>query len=225
VVHPFLFIPRYFGQSFNSDMGPHVTYVWVVALFLIGMAFMVNRRLSIVPGRSQSLIELIFGAIGGLAEQIMGEHARRFFPLIFTLTLFIFCCNVAGLIPGFESATNNLNTTAACALVVFFYYQYVGIRAHGFAYIKHFLGPVWWLAWLMLPIEIISHLARPLSLTMRLFGNIYGEDLAIIVLFSLVPFLVPLPMIVLAIFTSAIQTFVFVLLTMIYLSGSVEEAH
>jgi F-type H+-transporting ATPase subunit a len=225
VVHPWKWTTFILETLGIPDPGSHITYSWVVMLFLIGLAFMMSKRISIVPGRIQTLLESIFSAINDLAETIIGPEARRFFPLIGTLTMFIFFCNILGLLPSFDSPTNNLNTTVACALVVFFFYNYVGIRAHGISYIKHFMGPVWWLAPLMFPIEIISHLARPLSLSMRLFGNIFGEDLALIVLFGLVPFLVPLPLMVLAVFTSALQTFVFIILTIIYLSGAVEEAH
>ncbi len=134
--------------------------------------------------------------------------------------------NFLGLIPGFLAPTSNLNSTAAPALVVFAVYQYIGIRKHGAGYIKHFfLGPVSWLAPLMLIIELIGHFARPLSLSMRLFGNIFGEDLVIIILFMLVPFLVPLPMFFLGLFTSALQAYVFMMLSMIYISGALEEAH
>ncbi len=209
-----------------GGFGPHVSYTWVVMVFLISVAFMLNKKMSVVPGRVQSLFEIIFGALLGLATQIMGEkHARQYFPMIAALALFIFFCNVAGLIPGFDSPTNNWNTTAACAIVVFIYYQYIGIKAHGFSYVKHFMGPVLFLAPLIFVIEVISHFARPLSLSMRLFGNIFGEDTALIVLFGLVPALVPLPMMVMAVFTSALQAFVFVILTIIYISGSLEEAH
>jgi F-type H+-transporting ATPase subunit a len=157
----------------------------------------------------------------------MGEKGRVFFPILATLGLFIFLSNALGLIPGFYSPTASINTTLACALIVFVMTHIIGIKTHGFKYIKQFLGPIWWLAPLMFPIEIISHLSRVLSLTLRLFGNIFGEDLVLGILLLLAgKFLAPaVVMMFLALFTSFIQAFVFVLLSMIYFSTALEEAH
>jgi F-type H+-transporting ATPase subunit a len=155
----------------------------------------------------------------------MGHGGRKFFPLIATLGLYILTSNLLGLIPGFESPTANLNTTVSMAIVVFVMTHAVGVKVHGFKYFKQFMGPVWWLTPLMLPIEIISHLSRPLSLSVRLFGNIMGEDIVLAVVLLLVPFLIPLPVIALMIFTSCIQTLVFMLLAMMYIAGAMEEAH
>jgi F-type H+-transporting ATPase subunit a len=130
-----------------------------------------------------------------------------------------------GIIPGFHSPTASLNTTAAMAMVVFVLTHIIGVKTHGFKYIKSFMGPVWWLTPLFIPVEIISHLSRPLSLSVRLFGNIRGEDLVFFILLILVPYLIPLPILLLMILTSVLQTFVFVLLTMLYISGALEEAH
>jgi F-type H+-transporting ATPase subunit a len=162
-------------------------------------------------------------------EDIIGHHSRQYLPLIGTLALFILISNLMGLIPGFMSPTSNINTTAACAIIVFFATHYYGVRAHGIGYIKHFFGPIRSLPaiplmLLMLILEVIGHLARVLSLSLRLFGNIFGEDLILIILVFLVPLLVPLPMMFIAVFTSVVQTFVFVLLTMIYIKLATEEA-
>ena len=129
------------------------------------------------------------------------------------------------MIPGFLSPTSNLNITASCAVCVFVYYNYHGIRKHGLlSYLAHFAGPVWWLAWLLFPVEIVSHLARMLSLSMRLFGNIFAEELIIGSLNQYIfPFLASVPVMFLALFASTIQAFIFVLLTMVYISGAVEE--
>jgi F-type H+-transporting ATPase subunit a len=157
---------------------------------------------------------------------MMGWRGRRYLPLIGSLALFILGCNLLGLIPGFHSPTNNLNTTVACALVVFFSTHIIGIREQGaLRYLKHFVGPVWWLAPMMVPVEIIGQLARPVSLSVRLFGNIFGEDTVLLILLALVPLLIPLPMMVLAIFTSCVQAFVFVMLSMIYIAGAGEGGH
>ena len=157
-------------------------------------------------------------------EDIIGHHSRQYLPLIGTLAFFILISNLIGLVPGFMSPTSNINTTAACAIIVFFATHYYGVKAHGIGYLKHFIGPAWWLAPLMIPLEIIGHLARVLSLSLRLFGNIFGEDLILLILVFLVPILAPLPMMFIAVFTSVVQTFVFVLLTMIYIKLATEEA-
>jgi F-type H+-transporting ATPase subunit a len=170
-------------------------------------------------------MEAIIGGFDSLIEDTMGHHGRKFFPLIATLGLFILTANLIGIIPGFESPTANINTTASLAVVVFFSTHVVGVASHGLKYFKQFMGPVWWLTPLMLPIEVISHLSRPLSLTVRLFGNIMGEDIVLGVVLLLVPLLVPLPVFVLMIFTSIIQTLVFMLLAMMYISGALEEGH
>jgi F-type H+-transporting ATPase subunit a len=202
-----------------------VSYSWCVMAILALLSFLATRRMSIVPGRFQNFMEVIVEGFDGLIEESMGHHARKFFPLIATLGLYILTSNLIGLIPGFESPTANLNTTVSMALVVFFTTHIVGIRVHGFKYVKQFLGPIWWLTPLMVPIEIVSHLARPLSLSVRLFGNIMGEDKVLAVVILLVPMLVPLPVFILMIFTSFIQTIVFMLLAMMYISGAMEEAH
>ena len=170
-------------------------------------------------------MEVILGGFDSLLNEIMGHNGRKFFPLIATLGLFILTSNLIGLVPGFESPTSNINTNAAMALVVFLSTHVVGVREHGLKYFKQFMGPVWWLTPLMLPIEIISHISRPLSLTFRLFGNIKGEDIVLLVVLFLVPWFVPLPVFVLMIFTSLVQTLVFMLLSMMYIAGAMEEGH
>jgi F-type H+-transporting ATPase subunit a len=131
-----------------------------------------------------------------------------------------------GLIPIFKSPTANINVTFSCALTVFIYYHSQGIRKQGiFNYLKHFAGPVLWLAPIMIPIEVIGHFARPVSLSFRLFGNIFGEDTIILILAGLVPFIVPLPMMLLAVFTSLIQTLVFIMLSSVYIAGAIAHEH
>lgn len=204
----------------------YVTYSYVVMLILALSALLVRRRLQLVPRGMQNVLEVAVESLLKIVDATMGKDGERYFPLIATLGLFILLSNLLGLIPGFMSPTSNLNTTAACAIIVFFIYNYEGIRVHGLgAYLKHFMGPMPLLAPLMFPIEIISHLARPLSLSMRLFGNIFGEDKVLFILFLLVPFFVPLPMMAFAIFTSFLQAFVFMLLSMIYIGGAIEHAH
>jgi F-type H+-transporting ATPase subunit a len=217
-MHPLLFLN-------NPYFPPHVTYTWFIILVLALLSFLATRRLSMFPGRLQHVFEVVINGIRNLMIDSMGPDGLRFFPLIATIAIFILTANLLGLIPGFSSPTANLNTTVSMAVVVFCMTHIVGVRIHGLGYIKQFLGPVWWMAPIMMPIEIISHLARPLSLSVRLFGNIMGEDLVLIIILFLVPFLVPLPVVMLMIFTSAIQTLVFVMLSMIDIKLAMEGAH
>ena len=202
-----------------------VSYSWFVMVALALFSFLATRRMSILPGRFQNVMEVIIGGFDSLVTDTMGYEGRKFFPLIATLGLYILTSNLLGIFPGFESPTANLNTTVSLAIVVFVMTHVVGVKIHGIKYFKHFMGPVWWLTPLMIPIEIISHIARPLSLSVRLFGNIMGEDKVLAVVLMLVPFLVPLPVFVLMIFTSCVQTLVFMLLAMMYIAGAMEEAH
>jgi len=202
-----------------------VSYTWFVMAMLALFSFLATRRMSVLPGRFQNVMEVIIGGFDSLLTDTMGHEGRKFFPLIATLGLYILVSNLLGLIPGFESPTANLNTTVSMAVVVFVMTHIVGVKVHGVKYFKQFMGPVWWLTPLMMPIEIISHLSRPLSLSVRLFGNIMGEDIVLMVVLLLVPLLVPLPVFVLMIFTSCIQTLVFMLLAMMYIAGAMEEAH
>lgn len=212
----------FFRDSNNYNQ---VVYMWLYMLFLIVMGFLATRAIKMVPGALQNFMEVVVDGLRGLLMDNMGPHGMIFFPLIATIAVFIFTANMAGIIPGFFSPTANMNTNAAMALVVFVLTHIVGVRIHGIKYLKQFMGPVWWMAPIMIPIELIGHLARPLSLTMRLFGNIAGEDLVLGVLLLLVPYVVPLPFLALMIFTSVLQAFVFSLLAMMYISGAMEEAH
>jgi F-type H+-transporting ATPase subunit a len=198
--------------------------VVVTLAVVLGLA---SRRLSLVPGGRQSIVEMIVQVFENLAVDTIGPEGRKYLPLIGTVGLFVFACNMIGLVPGFMSPTSKLNVTLGCALVVFFYYHWQGVKAQGLKYFKHFMGPIPALAPLMIPIEVISHFSRPVSLSMRLFGNIFAEELLIVIMASIIPFLLPLPFMAVAIFTAVIQSFVFVLLACIYISGAVahEEEH
>jgi F-type H+-transporting ATPase subunit a len=202
-----------------------VCYTWFVMAMLALFSFIATRRMKLLPGKFQNVMEMIIGGLDSLLTDTMGHEGRKFFPLIATLGIYILTSNLLGLIPGFESPTANLNTTVSMAIVVFVMTHVVGVKVHGVKYFKQFMGPVWWLTPLMMPIEIISHLSRPLSLSVRLFGNIMGEDIVLAVVLLLVPLLVPLPVFILMIFTSCIQTLVFMLLAMMYIAGAMEEAH
>lgn len=175
----------------------------------------------------RNIFELFTEMVLKFLDDIIGHRGKEFLPLVGTLGLFIFFSNLLGLVPGFLPPTDNLNTTLACALVVFFATHYYGLKTHGIKYFKHFLGPVLWLAPLMLLIEIISHLARVLSLSVRLFGNIMADHM-LLALTLAAPMILPLflsPLsLFLGVFVSFIQTFIFVLLSMIYISLAVEES-
>ncbi len=202
----------------------YLLYTWVIMAMLFAVSFAVSRGIKPLPAGIQNFFEIAVDGILKFMEDIIGHHSRQYLPLIGTLAFFILISNLIGLVPGFMSPTSNINTTAACAIIVFFATHYYGVKAHGIGYLKHFIGPAWWLAPLMIPLEIIGHLARVLSLSLRLFGNIFGEDLILLILVFLVPILAPLPMMFIAVFTSVVQTFVFVLLTMIYIKLATEEA-
>jgi F-type H+-transporting ATPase subunit a len=205
---------------------PHVTYTWVVMIVLLLLASMAAKTLEIVPTRGQNVFEAIITGIEDFMIGVTGEEGRFVFPLIASLGFFILLSNYMGMIPGFFSPTANINTTAACALIVVVFTHVIGIRFHGIKYIKHFMGPIWWLTPLIMPIEIIGHLARVLSLSIRLFGNVFGEELVLGILFFLAGlYLAPLPMMVLGLFTGFIQAFIFCLLSMMYFAGAIEEAH
>jgi len=200
----------------------------IIALLMILIFGLLSRKLSLIPSKRQSVLELIIQVFEGLLVDTIGEQGKKYLPLIATVGLFILFCNLIGLVPGFMSPTSKLNVTIGCALVVFVYYHYQGIRAQGLLkYFKHFAGPVPLLAPLMVPIEIISHFSRPVSLSIRLFGNIFAEEVLIVIMASIIPFFLPLPFMAIAIFTAVIQSFVFVLLACIYIAGAVahEEEH
>jgi F-type H+-transporting ATPase subunit a len=210
-------------DSADPVIPDHVIMSCFAACLLVLAALWFRPRIRVEePGKLQLALEAVVGGLIGMLDENIGPKGREFLSLVGTLGLFILVANLSGLVPGLSSPTTNLNVPVGCALVSFLYYNYQGIRAHGLvSYLKHFLGPMLPLAIIMLPIEIISHLSRVLSLSVRLFGNIFGEELVILVLASLVPFLVPLPMMAFAVFGSLLQAFVFIMLTMIYLGGAV----
>jgi len=205
----------------------YLVMVLIVALAVPVLLRLVSRRPALVPSRRQSVAEMIVQMFESVVVEAIGPEGRKYVPVIGTVGIFIFACNMIGLIPGFMSPTSKLNVTLGCALVVFVYYHAQGVRAQGLKYFKHFTGEIPALAPLMLPIEIISHFSRPVSLSMRLFCNIFAEELLIVIMASIIPFLLPLPFMAVAIFTSLIQAYVFVLLSCIYIAGAVahEEEH
>ena len=199
----------------------------LVVGFLILVFLLLRARLSVDnPGGVQHIFEGLHGFIQQQSREIIGHHSEAYTPFLVSLGLFILVCNLIGLIPGFESPTGVSPTVPlGCAVSCFFYYHVQGARKHGPAYVKQFLGPMWWLAIIMLPIEIISHLARMLSLTVRLFANMFAGDMVTLVFFSLVPIGVPIIFMGLHIGVSFLQAYIFVLLETVYLSGAVATEH
>jgi F-type H+-transporting ATPase subunit a len=199
-----------------------------VLVFVVLIVYFVAVRLTLSvekPAPVQHLAEMTHEFVSEQSEQIIGHGFERFTSYLTALGLLILLSNLLGLIPGLESPTANIVVPLGLALVTFIYYHYQGLRANGFAYIKQFLGPVWWLYWLLLPIEIISHLARVLSLSVRLYANMFAGDLLTLVFFSLIPIGIPLVFLGLHLGVALIQTYVFMLLAMIYLSLAVAHDH
>jgi len=198
----------------------------LVFLFLLILFLAARSRLSVDrPGALQHMFEGVEGFVQGQSNEIIGHHSEGYTPFLAALGCFILFCNLIGLIPGFESPTAVPVVPLGCALCAFFYYQAQGFKHAGIAYLKHFAGPMLALAPLMIPIEIISHLARVLSLTIRLFANMFAGDMVTLVFFSLVPLGVPIIFLGLHIGVSLLQTYIFVLLTTVYLQGAVSEEH
>ena len=217
-----------------ASLPPHVSNGIIVSVILLvivilGYAQYKKKEDDILPDDRltfRNVLELMVEAISGLVEQTMGPRGKEFMLIIGTLGLFILFNNLSGLVPGFLPATDNVNTTFACSLTVFVLTHYYGIREHGLKYVKHFMGPIWWLAPIMIPIEVIGHLSRPLSLGLRLFGNIMGDHLVTGIFFMLIPLFVPLIGMLLGTFVALVQAFVFMLLSMAYFSGAVaHEEH
>jgi len=209
---------------------PYVTYSWVAMVILIVLSILVRRRLTLLPSGLQNIAELVVEGLYNFTESGMGHRANKtFFPLIGTLGLYILVCNLMGLIPGFESPTSNINTTASMAICVFLSTHYLGLRIHGIKYLAHFFGPIRSvfalpLMLLMFVIEVISHLARPVTLSVRLFGNMISKHMILLILAVLAPLIIPTPILALGVLVSVVQAFVFVLLATVYLGGAAEEA-
>jgi F-type H+-transporting ATPase subunit a len=198
---------------------------------VVSLLSLVGRsRLSVDnPGKIQIVVEDLIGALDGMLNEYIGPKGRRYLSLVGSVGIFILIGNLAGLVPGAMAPTSNINVTLGCALTVWVFYHLEGFRQQGIiGYMRHFAAPPgapMWMAPIYLPIELISHTSRVLSLSVRLFGNIFGEELVILILFSIVPFFAPLPMMFLGIITATLQAFIFVMLTIIYLQGAVAVEH
>lgn len=206
----------------------HVTTMWAIMVFLFVALVLSTRKLNKVPGRFQSLIEFTVETLLNFFAGILGkERARRYFPILATLFLFILISNWSGILPGaghfegFRPPTSTLSVTAGLAIVAFIVTQIAGFREKGFGYVKHFFQPFP----VMLPLNLIEELVRPLSLSLRLYGNIFGEETVILVLLLLIPMLVPLPMMILSLLFGVLQAYIFTTLTAVYIAEAVGEEH
>jgi F-type H+-transporting ATPase subunit a len=221
------------GYEFYNPAQPipfHIAIGFLILAAYTALGLFVRARLSVEnPGKLQLAMEGLVKGFIALLQDWVGPKGPRFLPLIMTLGLFILTSNYLGMVPGFLAPTSTINTTLGCALTIWVYYHYQGVKEQGlWPYVKHFAAPPGaplFIAPIMLPIEIISHLSRVLSLSLRLFGNVFGEELVIIILFGIIPFLVPLPMMFLGLITGGLQAVIFVLLSMVYLQGAVAVDH
>ena len=227
--HHYYFLVEIFnamGLEHFAHKFEHVLYSWLIMALLIIGAWLLAKGLQMIPLKGQNVLELVVGGLEDFMVEITGPEGRAFFPYIATVFLFILFCNLIGLFPGFVSPTANLNTTLALALCTFVLTHYIGFKFHGPKYFKHFLGPVMAMAPIMVIIELIGHFARVMSLSIRLFGNIFGKEKVLGIFFALAGlYLAPLPILFLGILVSFIQAVVFMLLSIVYFAGAMEEAH
>jgi F-type H+-transporting ATPase subunit a len=208
----------------EEQMEQHVIMALIVLMVVPIIFTIFAKKPSLIPTPIQNVFEIYIEFIDNLIKENMGEKGRRYFPLIASIGLFVFFGNLLGIIPGLESPTANLNTTMALALLVFFIYNFEGIRENGIGYFKHFLGPVPAMAPVFVIIELLSHLSRPVTLALRLFANMTGGELISVVLIMLVPFLIPMPVMLIHLIAIFLQTYVFVVLTTVYIAGAIAHA-
>lgn len=214
--HPMSILERY----------DHLFASVLTALVIVAFTVLLRSKMSQIPGPFQQSMEFLVTIVRDLVGDNVAHHADRYVPLVGTLGFFILLNNLFGLAPGLPSGTANFNVTLGCALVVFFYYNFHGMREHGIGkYLGHFAGPVWFLWILLWPLEILGLFSRILSHSLRLFGNISGEHVVSGIFFSLVPFIVPVPLLVMGLFFGIVQAFVFIMLATVYVSGAVAHEH
>lgn len=213
------------------NVPPYVSYSWLAMGILIGVSLAVRNKLSLIPSGLQNVMEAFCEFFLSTSNDNIGHHyGDKFYPLLGTIFLYILVSNLFGLIPGFESPTSNINMTASMAVPVFLIYQFYGFKVHGAGYIKHFLGPIRSVVAIpfmifMFFLELIGHFVRPITLSVRLFGNMVAKHILLLVLAILAPAIIPVAILGLGTLISFIQAYVFMLLTTLYLAGAVEEAH
>lgn len=223
----FLTAIGYPPENPNHPWENWITMELLVAAIVIVLFAILRSRLSVdKPGKLQLTFEGIYNFVGGQAHEAIDHGAGRYLPFLGTIFIFILFMNLIGVIPGFESPTMTPAVPAGLAVSVFLYYHYMGFREHGVGrYLLHFAGPIWWLGPIMLPIEFISHMARPLSLTIRLFANMFAGEKVTLTFLSLTYLLAPAVFMGLHVFVSFLQAFIFMLLAMIYIGGAVAHEH
>src|SRR2546428_13481993 len=221
-----------FGQYTPENAIPWYTVMFVMACILsVTLIWILKGRLSEdEPGHGQQTLELGVLAVRSMLEDIVGPHGLKYFPIVMTFAVLILVSNLMGLFPLFMTPTSATSVTFALGLSSFFYYNYIGIKENGlFGHLKHFAGPIWWIGWLIFPIELISNLIRPFSLAIRLFANMFADEKVLDTIAHLAPgityWLVPILLMPLSLFVSFIQTFVFVLLSQLYLSEVSHAPH
>jgi F-type H+-transporting ATPase subunit a len=198
----------------------------VVFLFILIFFAVLRARLSVDrPGKMQHTMEVLYDFVHASAEEVVGHEGPRYIAFFGTIFIFILFLNLIGIIPGFDSPTMYPMVPLGFAVCTFFFYHFTGVREHGLGYIKQFLGPFWWLAALMLPIEIISHFARPLSLTVRLFANMFAGEQVYLTFIALTKVIIPVAFIGLHTFVAFLQAYIFMLLAMVYVGGAVSHEH
>jgi F-type H+-transporting ATPase subunit a len=215
-------------QPYNPQAPITETFAMELLVFGVLLVFFLLVRFSLnveSPGTIQQVAEMIHDFVSGQAESIIGHGSQQFVMFTTSVLLFVLLSNLLGMVPGLIAPTSRATVPLGLALVCWIYYHYYGIREHGFGYIKQFLGPIWWISWMMLPIEIISHLARILSLTVRLYANMFAGEMVTLVFFSLVPIAIPVVFMFLHLGVALIQAYIFMLLTMIYVSQAVAHDH
>ena len=226
--HPFSWL-----SLLDAGYPDHTLAAWMVMLGILTVAWIGRRRLKgtrdpVVPDDGvtvRNVLELLVEGIGTMAEDVVGHRGRGCAYLFGSFFIFILVSNLLGLVPGFLPPTDNFNVTFGTGLIAFFAYHYFGAREHGIRYLKQFVGPVWLLAVIMVPIELVGHVVRPFSLGMRLFGNIFGDHLVLGIFTNLTKLVVPVAFYLLGAFVALIQAFVFTLLSMIYVALATSHEH
>ncbi len=213
--------------GWESAARPWTNYMAVemlVVFLLMALPFLFGRFSVDKPGKMQQIFEMIWEGLDSLTHDIIGHGSRRYVPFFVTAFIFILISNLTGIIPAFESPTMFAAVPLGLAMASFLFFNYHGLRENGFGYVKHFAGPIWWLAWFMFPLEILSMCIRPVSLTVRLYANMLAGEQVTMGFMALVPILVPVVFMALHVFVSFVQAFIFTVLSMLYVSGAVEHA-
>jgi F-type H+-transporting ATPase subunit a len=207
-----------------------ITETFAMEILVLGLLFIffVLVRLSLnveKPGPIQQIAEMLHGFVSDQADSIIGHGAQRYVMFTTCVLMFVLASNLLGMVPGLLAPTSVATVPLGVALLCFFYYHFYGVRENGLGYLKQFVGPIWWISWMMLPIELISHFARVLSLTVRLYANMFAGEMVTLVFFSLVPIGIPIVFMGLHLGVALIQAYIFMLLTMIYVSQAVAHDH